>query len=275
VDFPEYFEVVADSLSTFTNCDSTIRTATDYYTQLLNTEQGRTKIQQDFKTCSSIKTELDITTFLEYMSDTISGFVQYNNDNNKYFPFNMGTMCEMLTSRPINESFPSFFSAWNNFAGSCSESSYDSGLADLENIDPKSPVAAGRAWYWQTCTEFGYYQTGESSKSLFSPKITLDYFLGMCEAAFGITKVEVQANVEWTNEYYGARNISATRIMFTNGMVDPWHALGITKSTDLPTVLMAGTAHCADLYPSRKEDLPILTQTRETFVKILKIWLDQ
>jgi len=276
MDFPEYFDVVAGSLSTITNCNATIRSATNYYTQLLNSPQGRLKVLQDFSTCTPIKSDLDVTTFLEYMSDTISGFVQYNNDNNQYFPFNMEIMCDMLTSAPIDESFPTFFSVWNNFAGStCSDSSYTSDLAVLENIDPKSPGASGRAWYWQTCNEFGYYQTAENPKCIFSSKITLDYFLGMCEAAFGTSQEAVQENVYRTNLDYGGQTIFATRIMFTNGIIDPWHVLGITNSTsiDLPAVLMDGTAHCADLYPSRAQDLPILTQTRQRFIQTLKNWL--
>jgi len=212
------------------------------------------------------------------MSDTICGFVQYNNDNNGYFPYGMDKMCELLTTGPIDQAFPLFYHDWNSFSGNtCSDSSYDAALANLKNVDPKSPGAAGRSWYYQTCTEFGYYQTGESSNSPFSPKISLDYFLGMCEAAFGLSKDDVQFNVNWTNELYGARNISSSRIMFTNGLVDPWHALGITKipSSELPTQLMPGTAHCADLYPSRAEDLPILTATRLLWIEYLTRWLDQ
>ena len=34
-----------------------------------------------------------------------------------------------------------------------------------------------------------------------------------------------------TNRYYGKKNISASRIIFVNGSIDPWHALGITGNT--------------------------------------------
>jgi len=278
VDFPEYFEVVADSLSTISNCNSTVLAATAYYSKLLTTPEGKLKIEQDFNTCSTLDSDLDVTTFLEYMADTISGFVQYNRDNNGYYPYDIGKMCNILISGPIDKTFPLFFTTWNTFRGSnCSDSSYQSDLKDMMNTDPKSPSAAGRSWYFQTCNEFGYYQTGESVNSLFSPKITLGYFLGMCESLFGISPETVSANIDWTNEYYGARNIESSRIMFTNGVIDPWHALGITDppSADLPTVLIPGTAHCADLYPSRSLDPPQLTAARKEFVDYLNAWLSQ
>ncbi len=67
----------------------------------------------------------------------------------------------------------------------------------------------------------------------------------------------------------------ATRIFFTNGEIDPWHVLGITKNetTSLPAYLMPPTAHCADLYPPRSIDAPILTSVRAEFLKTLDAWL--
>jgi len=236
------------------------------------------KVQNEFNTCSPINSSLDIATFLEYMADTISGFVQYNNDNNKYYPFNVEKMCNILQSGPLDEAFPDFYAQWNKFSGeSCSESSYQSYMADLMNVDPKNPAASGRSWYYQTCNEFGYYQTGESVLSPFSPAITLDYFLQMCQIAFGISKDMVEQNVYNTNQYYGGRNLNSSRIMFTNGVVDPWHKLGITTTIgpELPAILMEGTAHCADLYPSRLNDLPVLSQTRSTFISYLQVWLNE
>lgn len=57
----------------------------------------------------------------------------------------------------------------------------------------------------------------------------------MCEDIYGkqFNKTTNQAGVNFTNTNYGGRDIVAFNIVFPNGSIDPWHALGITKSTDM------------------------------------------
>lgn len=76
-----------------------------------------------------------------------------------------------------------------------------------------------RSWTYQTCTEFGYYQTGSSSAQPFSPLISLQSFLQTCADMFGIPNMT--PNIEWTNEYYGSTGIQTTNTVFTSGSVDP------------------------------------------------------
>lgn len=53
--------------------------------------------------------------------------------------------------------------------------------------------------------------------------------------------------VERTNIIYGALNIPTTRIVFVHGSIDPWHALGITKSMrkESPAVYIKGNIYSA------------------------------
>ena len=39
----------------------------------------------------------------------------------------------------------------------------------------------------------------------------------------------VQQRIDYTNAFYGARNIPRSKIYYTNGKVDPWSELGIVK----------------------------------------------
>lgn len=65
---------------------------------------------------------------------------------------------------------------------------------------------------------------------------------------------------------YGGFEIKSPRIVFPNGSIDPWHALGIiddsTISSDSLPLYINGTAHCSDLYPDSDDDPPQLTQAR-------------
>ena len=65
-----------------------------------------------------------------------------------------------------------------------------------------------------------------------------------------------------------------SQTVFSHGSVDPWHALGIIHhargAENNRVTFIDGTAHCADIYPSRPGiDLPSLTQSRqETIAKL-------
>mmetsp|Transcript_12346 Transcript_12346/g.16486 ORF Transcript_12346/g.16486 Transcript_12346/m.16486 type:complete len:207 (-) Transcript_12346:247-867(-) len=105
-----------------------------------------------------------------------------------------------------------------------------------------------RSWIWQTCNEFGFYQTCEHDSSCPYGKgyHAIEQDLEICEVAFGVPPEEVKANVEKSLQYYGGWDMDGSRIMFANGDVDPWAELSITGgkgSEDLPTVWVKGASH--------------------------------
>lgn len=63
-----------------------------------------------------------------------------------------------------------------------------------------------------------------------------------CADFFGVSAEQLAEAVAQTNEYYGGYNIHSARIVFPNGSIDPWHALGITQdiTSDLPAVFIKG-----------------------------------
>jgi hypothetical protein len=66
--------------------------------------------------------------------------------------------------------------------------------------------------------------------------------------------------------------------VFTNGDVDPWHILGNYQSynpdSQSDSILISGTAHCADMYPPRADDLPGLVSARQRQSQLLALWLE-
>ena len=133
----------------------------------------------------------------------------------------------------------------------------------------------GRQWYYQTCTEFGYFQTTDSAHQPFGDQISLASFTEVCRLVFNINSSQIFHFVKATNDYYGGRAVKATNIAFPNGSIDPWHALSITEDTGstLKAIFINGTAHCANMYPSREEDLPGLAEAREEITKCIGEWL--
>jgi len=270
LDFPQYFEVVSRSVGA--SCSARIGESTAQVTELLQTSDGRSKLQQMFGLCGPIETDNDVVIFVGSLSDPIAGVVQYNQDNNSYQPFDITEMCRMLEeSSDALQGLVTVFNAYNKYSGQteCTDINYDNYIKYMQQ------TSAGRSWTWQTCNEFGYYQTGESKDQPFSPILSLQSFLQQCVDIFGIS--DFTPKVEYINDYYGGKNIVTTNTAFTNGNVDPWSALGNYQTypeyAQSTTILIEGTAHCADLYPPREQDLPGLVAARQQQEALLRKWL--
>mmetsp|Transcript_1312 Transcript_1312/g.4564 ORF Transcript_1312/g.4564 Transcript_1312/m.4564 type:complete len:511 (+) Transcript_1312:65-1597(+) len=134
-------------------------------------------------------------------------------------------------------------------------------------------------WYYQTCTEFAFYQTCEvGSKCMFTQGlVTLDGYLDSCQSSFGITAEEVAQNVAYTNEYYGGSEPAGTRVMWPNGEVDPWQALSVLvqPNREQPIMMVTGASHHAWTHPSAPTDSPELVQAREAIRKQVAEWLKE
>lgn len=277
--FPEYMEVVAAALGP--SCNSRVRQATDEIERLLEKNEGRVYLNSLFGLCHPIRTEDDKVTFLSTITEGMCETVQYNLDNNAMgSKMNITYMCSIIEreSDPVL-GMASFVRFWNRLFGiECTQSNYDSYLGVMRDVRPytENKNAAGRAWMYQTCTEFGYYQSAEGRHQPFSEKITLQWFVKQCEQLFGFPNM--RPNIDFTNAYYGERNLYATKLLLPNGSIDPWHALAIVDKTKYPDIhpfFMEGTAHCADLYAPSPNDMPVLTKTREQMLAKLTEWIKE
>jgi len=153
-------------------------------------------------------------------------------------------------------------------------------LADL-----KVP-GADRAWTYQTCNEFGYFQVGggPNAKNAFPTGFNLEFYLAQCVDIFQINPAQVADNVNASNIRYDGVYIGdwVHNVFFANGEIDPWHALGVLPQLINPRTrpeargvearLMKSTAHCADMYAPTPADPAELTETRRQQFKWLTTW---
>lgn len=278
LDFPEYFEVLKEAIGD--ECANRIRLATDRIESLLQTTAGKRQLESDFLTCSTIDNDEDVVTFLESLADGTAGVVQYSDDANALGRgYNIEKMCKIINNgNDPYQSFRNFTLDYMAFSGEeCIAASHVDEIKDLQNTDPTAPTASMRSWYFQTCAEYGYYQTIESDNMMFSTKIDLKHFVNLCAAAYDIDVSEPGLSVNYTNVYYGGRNPKSSRIVFTNGSVDPWHALGniVDFDENMPVYYIKGTAHCADLYKETPEDIEGLKEARTKTWEKLSQWLKE
>ncbi|CAN9511156.1 unnamed protein product [Ophioblennius macclurei] len=289
VNFPEYLEVVWRSLaSENTECPKLVREASDAVVQKLKDPKTYDNITKDFKLCSKlqIQTEMDSAYFLETLAGNIMDVVQYNEDNRE-FEGVIGTnitikvLCSMMGDSLLGDAYARYAAVtrlmMDTFSMKCLDASYSNYFRDMTNTSWDGTAAGGgRQWIYQTCSEFGFYQSTDSPNQPFIG-FPLQYQVKQCAGFYNISAEQVAEAVVQTNEYYGGYDIRSSRIVFPNGSIDPWHALGITQDIgpDLPAVFIKGTAHCANMYPARSEDLPQLSLARDHVFILLQQWLKQ
>ncbi|XP_029027903.1 thymus-specific serine protease [Betta splendens] len=289
VNFPEYLEVVWRSLASENpECPLLVKKAADILAERLNDPKTYDNITKDFNLCSKlqIQTQTDSAYFLETLAGNFMDVVQYNEDN-RGFEGAIGTnitikvLCDVMADASLGDPYYRYAAVaklmMETFSIKCLEAGFSAYVRDMTNTSWKGPAAGGgRQWVYQTCTEFGFYQSTDSPNQPFTG-FPLPYHVQQCADFYNISAEELDQTVAETNEYYGGYNIRSSRIVFPNGSIDPWHALGITRdiTSDLPAVFIKGTAHCANMYPARSEDLPQLTMARDHIFLLLQQWLKE
>lgn len=282
LDFHEYMEVVADALGP--RCNKQLRAAVDTVEKIIDEgPAGLERLDRLFNTCDSLAqgpTKDDLALFMSSLADPVCGIVQYNNGNNGYMSFNITRLCNIFDNNPTDAlgALSSFISQYNKEMGQdCIATRYDKYLEEMKSVKtwPENEAAAGRAWVWQTCTEFGYYQAAVGLDQPFSNRITLEWFVQQCEQIYGISNLV--PDIDWTNDYYGSDTPIVTNVVWVNGDIDPWHYLSIHKQLDptSPFYFIKGTSHCADLYAPSPYDLPELTAARSGTLSAIRKWLSQ
>ena len=147
--------------------------------------------------------------------------------------------------------------------------------------DGQVPGSA-RSWWWQSCTEYGFFQGSYPGNDVFFPNTVLpveridDY----CTRWFPSLSVEqVLLAIDQTNIYFGGLQLPGDNIVFSNGFYDPWHRLSIYSpvlnpdGTERIGALNVQAGHCAIMNAPTDQDPPSLVQARQKLEIYLTKWL--
>jgi len=130
-----------------------------------------------------------------------------------------------------------------------------------------------RQWAYQSCVEFGFFQSSDLKTQPFGNYFPVDFFVQQCADIFGskFNMDLLESAVEFTNNFYGGFDLKVKKVVFPNGSIDPWHALGIIKdlNPDSKALFINGTAHCADMNSDSDNDPQELKAARQAIVEAL------
>lgn len=154
---------------------------------------------------------------------------------------------------------------------------FESMVHEMSNTSALSSVAVGgdRQWFYQMCTQMGYFQTSDDKPHIFGTFVTLQFYIEQCREIFynDLSTTNMGQLINNTNIKYGAlRPQNLTNVLSVQGSADPWHIVGITKPVpdSVQVLIIPGTSHCADLYPSHSTDLPQLIMARDAILSFIK-----
>ncbi|KAK2164995.1 hypothetical protein LSH36_56g00011 [Paralvinella palmiformis] len=281
VNFEGYNEVVAASLSDpiingSTKCALNVKSA--FKVVDLKICNGELKqLASDFLSCESLEnTTYGLFQFVSNLADVFMGTVQYNDEKPGV---TVTKICDLMT-QPGDpyDNFKILNKLFLNLTDQkCADNSWKNAISQIQNTTVTgSPGVGIRQWTYQTCAQFGYYQTCDKNTTcLFSHHMSLGPNLDICAIVFNISADEVTMRTRFTNDYYGSDKPKGTRIMFVNGSVDPWHALSVVKDlsdTEI-AIYIHGTAHCANMYSDKSTDLPALQKARLEIANQIGLWL--
>ncbi|CAK6974988.1 LOW QUALITY PROTEIN: thymus-specific serine protease [Scomber scombrus] len=242
------------------------------------------QVALDFGCCQFAENPDDQIELIQNLADIFMGTVQYNEEG---VLMSIQEVCDVLTN--TSTAYEEEMEAYNRLVKlaqlyrsiseePCLDVSYEKSVKHLMNTSLQSGHRTERQWMYQTCTEFGFYQTCEDATCPFSGMVTLQSETRLCPMLFGISQHSLPGRIAFTNTYYGGDNPDTHRVLYVNGGIDPWQELSVIQDrTDEgegdQTVFIRDTAHCADMSSKRVTDRCSLKKAKREIEKHVARWL--
>lgn len=259
LDFSEYDEHVA--LMAGPQCLSAIKNVVAEIESEITSDDSFEKVKLEFN-ASALRDRDD---FLYLLADTGAAAIQYGMRMQ---------FCSLLESSG-RAGYASAVEMVSNTFGNLVDLSAQS--AEDISLDKHSQGIGMRQWFYQSCTEYGYWQNASPNPALRarSARINAEYHSRICKRLFDLNE---PARVNETNAQFYAQvlNSKTDKIYFTNGSEDPWINLSITESNgnhinpNLISHVIPAAAHCDDLGAGSS---PALNEAKEKFYQLSLDWV--
>ena len=184
LDFKEYMETVSESIEQVggKSCARRIQEAFKSLEQMI-ASKNVSRIEKLFLFCKpfNLTAELDVWSFFSTVSGIISGVVQYHKRAHQ----NIQKMCSQLVDINIVndvDALANWFRKQND--GSCIDYRYESSL-EISKVEWGANYEYMRQWYYQTCAEFGWFQSSGANNSMFGSSFPVNLYVQQCKDAFG------------------------------------------------------------------------------------------
>ncbi|KAK9809908.1 hypothetical protein WJX72_001411 [[Myrmecia] bisecta] len=129
-------------------------------------------------------------------------------------------------------------------------------------------------WGYQWCTEMVQPFTRDGVQDMYwEQKFDMKAASAACQAAWGVRPRPMWPTIAWG----GKRIQTLSNVVFTNGLLDPWHGGGVLTniSDSVVSILIPEGAHHLDLMFSHPKDPPSVTQCRNAQRQHMRRWVEE
>ncbi|KAH7716792.1 Protein PCP-3 [Aphelenchoides avenae] len=264
LDFYQYMQVVEDALETFDpECPARVQRAISAFSDLLKTTEGRAELSQRFNV-SLVDIGLSYNQTQSLFAGIFYSFnIQYHGHNETK------RICDATRAADPLDGISRII-----VGHYLSTDVYDKKLSWITDAS-----FAGRAWYWQTCNEFGWFQSTDMGGGMFGDVFPVNWYINLCTDAFGPTfnTTYIEEAVRRTRRRYGGRDhYNGSNVVIPNGSLDPWHSMGFYgpyRPLDASAVVLfiKGTAHCWDMHDDI--NMTQIKEAQEVIFANVKKWV--
>ncbi|CAH0702958.1 unnamed protein product [Spodoptera exigua] len=280
VDIGEQLEVVHEAflLEGGEQCIAHIREGIEETVAALKTESGKRIVEEVYSLCDPLDNAMDLGRFSGIIAWTFINFVLNsrpgqikdickNFDGNNYGTTPMQQIAGFVAAATGTETDITCFS-----------SSFEVFINLYMNMDSKM---SHRAILFQTCTEFGYFQTAPKSGTVFDDLtwLNIDFYNEICLRSFDkrFNPEFVHAAVDRVNLAFGGLSPEVNNVINIHGYYDPWRPLGVYKediSETSPTFTVDRASHCFDTIDwEPSDDTADMIAVQQEARRIVASWL--
>ncbi|XP_015110405.1 lysosomal Pro-X carboxypeptidase [Diachasma alloeum] len=255
-------------------CPKVIRKSWNAINNLTSTDEGKKWLSAEWKLCQNITNSTDIKQLKDWLYNVYGNLamVDYPYEANFLAPlpaYPINKFCQPLkdatgSDKAILSSLKSALNIYTNYTGK----------TRCIATEDASPNLGADLWYYQACTEMVMPMCADGINDMFEPQPwNLSNYTGECVQKYGI-----KPQPDLACKTYGCQELStATNIVFSNGLLDPWSSGGVLRnlSESAIAVIIPKGAHHLDLRGSHPNDPYSVIAARNYHKFSISKWIKQ
>lgn len=268
-----YNKVMTNAFNkTSPQCVKNIKNSWRVLRKTLTDDNGKQWVNINWNLCEPIKSQHNITQLINFVSEVYAAVSMVNypypTDFLMPLPANpVKEMCEYLKLPiPDDKLLTAIFdsiSVYLNYTGKTTCFDWSS--------DPFGQIAA-TMWNIQSCSEIVMPFCTNGVTDMFEPSAW--NFTAFAESCYKTYKTI--PNEKFIEKQYGGKDLRfASNIIFSNGMLDPWSAGGVTEKVSSNTLVinLDGAAHHLDLRAANENDPQSVINARKLYISVFRRWI--
>lgn len=186
IDFVEYQETVSKAIHTIggEECSSKIRNAFVQMEALFENEEI-SELERIFQLCAplNVTNNQDVWSLFADMASPWSGIVQYASRNGQEIENGCAGLLQIEADSDVEAYAKWIANRWRMDEGDCYDNRWELFLNRFSGTDWNSYAAqtSMRQWLYQTCAEYGWYQSSGSDDILFGSMFPVEASLQFCK----------------------------------------------------------------------------------------------